>query len=211
MNILLIHGLGRTPLSMRGMSNVLAQAGHKPEFFGYTTLLESFDAIVSRLRDRLQILTSQMLSHGGSSSTYGIVTHSMGAVLLRAALTDARFTQPAHVVMLAPPNQSPRLARIAAQFPPFRWFTGQSGENLASPDFYAQLPPLSCPYTLITGTLGFKGFLSPFSSEVNDVIVSATEAKMHPHDVAIEVPALHSFIMNNKLAQSRTVRAFIDL
>jgi hypothetical protein len=86
------------------------------------------------------------------------VSHSMGAILTRAALAQADFPLPAHVVMLAPPNQPPQAARIVRSLPStslvFGWFSGQCGHNLASPDFYAQLPPLECPYTLIAGTIG---------------------------------------------------------
>ena len=211
MNILLIHGLGRTPLSMRSLSQALAEAGHQPMSFGYTTLTESFDEIVGRLRDRLQVLSQ--------NPPYGVVTHSMGGVLVRAALSgsdpgsdlaEPALLSPAHVVMLAPPNQSPRLARIACHLPPFLWFAGQSGQNLASKAFYESLPKLTCPYTLITGNIGITGSLSPFGSEINDLVVGSEESKMYPYDKLIEVPAPHSFIMNNKLAQSETLRAFAN-
>lgn len=200
MNILLIHGLGRTPFSMSGLGKVLTRAGHTPEFFSYITLLQSFDDIVIRLRSHLRKLAAL--------GPYGIVSHSMGGVLTRAALSNAEFHLPAHVVMLAPPNQSPRLARLANHLPPFTWFAGQSGANMASLEFYNQLPPLACPYTLITGTIGPTGRLSWFGDEVNDVIVGAEESRMHAHDTLVEVPALHSFIMDNKQVKMLTVEAF---
>ena len=200
MNILLIHGLGRTPLSMWGMAGTLRKAGHTPRFFGYTSVLQTFDQIVSALRDNLQ-----QLSADGS---YGIVSHSLGGVLTRAALANASFSLPAHVVMLAPPNQSPRVGQLASRRLLFRWFSGQSGQNLASSDFYRQLPTLSCPYTLIAGTAGLKGPLSLFGEVENDLILSVEEVKMRPQDVPLQVPALHSFIMNDRRAQALTVSAF---
>ncbi|MGB3295401.1 MAG: alpha/beta fold hydrolase [Phormidesmis sp.] len=202
MKILLIHGLGRTPLSMWGMAAALRKAGHTPIFFGYTSLLQSFDQIVEGLRDRLQQLSTD--------GPYGIVSHSLGGVLTRAALADADFPLPAHVVMLAPPNQAPRIGQLANGLPPFRWFSGQSGQNLASPEFYRQLPILSCPYTLIAGTVGLTGSLSLFGEEVNDFIVGIEEVKMQPQDVPLKVPALHSFMMNDSRAQALTVGAFSE-
>ncbi len=200
MNILLIHGLGRTPFSMSGMGKVLKRAGHAPEFFGYTTLLQSFDDIVIKLRARLRKLSAL--------GSYGIVSHSMGGILVRAALSTAEFPLPAHVVMLAPPNQSPRLARLANRLPPFAWFAGQSGANMASLEFYERLSALMCPYTIITGNIGPTGRASLFGDEINDVVVGAEESKMHVHDVLVEVPALHSFIMNNNKVQMLTIEAF---
>ncbi|MEL6775751.1 MAG: alpha/beta fold hydrolase [Cyanobacteria bacterium J06597_16] len=200
MNILLIHGLGRTPLSMWPLSKALQAAGHTTELFGYTTVIQSFDDIAQRLRDHLQSLSSE--------GPYGIVSHSMGGVLTRAALADATFPLPAHVVMLAPPNQSPLAGRLAYRLPPFRWFAGQSGDNLASRDFYTRLPALNCPYTLVAGTLGPVGAWSPFDNVPNDLIVGLEEVKMQPGDKVVTVAALHSFIMNNAKVQNVTVQAF---
>ncbi len=200
MNIMLIHGLGRTPLSMGGMADALREAGHTPVFFGYVSLLQTFDQIVMRLRDRLQSLFTQ--------GAYGIVSHSLGGVVTRAALAHADFPLPLHVVMLAPPNRSPRVGQLAGTLPPFRWFAGQSGHNLASLEFYQQLPVLSCPYTLIAGTAGITGPLSLFGEAVNDFVLSVEEVKMQPQDVPLQVPASHSFIMDDRRAQVMTVDAF---
>jgi hypothetical protein len=201
MNILLIHGLGRTPLSMWSMASALRQAGHSPVFFGYSAFLQSFDGIVERLRDRLHPLSTQ--------GPYGIVSHSLGGVLTRAALAQANFPLPAHVVMLAPPNQSPRMGRFANQLLPYQWIASQSGQNLASLEFYAQLAPLTCPYTIIAGTAGPTGFLSPFGNEINDMIVGIEEVKMQQQDQPVCIPAFHSFIMNSRAAQEIAVKAFL--
>ncbi len=200
MNILLIHGLGRSPLSMWSLAQALRKAGHTPAFFGYVALLQSFDEIVRDLRYCLHKLSNL--------GPYGIVSHSLGGVLTRAALAEATFPLPAHVVMLAPPNQSPRAGQLANLFLPFRWFAGQSGQNIASAAFYAQLPPLHCPYTLIAGTAGPTGSFSPFGDELNDLIIGLTEVKMNPQDSLILIPALHSFIMNSPSAQAAVISAF---
>ncbi len=199
MNILLIHGLGRTPFSMWSLAQALRAAGHSPTFFGYVALWQSFDEIVRALRLRLHQLSTL--------GPYGIVSHSLGGVLTRAALAEATFPLPAHVVMLAPPNQSPKAGQLAYLWLPFRWFSGQSGQNIASSAFYDQLPPLRCPYTLIAGTAGLTGSFSPFGNEVNDFIISLTEVKMNPQDSPILIPALHSFIMNSPSAQAAVINA----
>jgi len=199
MNILLVHGLGRTPLSLWSMANALKKAGHTTELFGYTTVIQSFDDIAQRLCDRLRTLSTL--------GPYGLVTHSMGGILTRAALANADFPQPTHVVMLAPPNSSPRAARIANRLLPFRWFANQSGDNMADPAFYTRLPALNCPYTLIAGTIGPTGSFSPFGDEVNDLIVGISEIRMRPEDPIIQVPALHSFLMNRNDVQQATISA----
>jgi len=200
MKILLIHGLGRSPCSMISMASTLQKTGHTTDYFGYSATLKSFDDIVLSLRDRLQKLSTL--------TTYGIVTHSMGGVLTRAALANVDFPLPAHVVMLAPPNQSPWAARFANRFLPFRWFSGQSGRNLVSADFYKQLPALDCPYTLIAGTAGPIGMFSPFGNEPNDLIVAVSKVRMRSQDPLVRLPVLHTFLMNNSQVQQATIQAF---
>ena len=202
MKILLIHGLGRTSGSMSGLASVLQGVGHKSELFGYVSLLEPFDEIVGRLRDRFQVLATE--------GAYGVVTHSLGGVLTRAALAKADFPLPVHVVMLAPPNQSPRLGRWANQLFPYQWFSKQCGANMADPNFYTCLPPLDCDYTIIAGTAGMQGPISPFKDEANDMIVSLSETKMRASDRPIEVSAFHSFIMHHPQVRNQVVSAFND-
>lgn len=185
---------------MSGLAFALRANGHKTETFGYVALSESFDDIVGRLRDRLKTLSS--------SGAYGIVSHSLGGVLTRAALAQPDFPPPVQVVMLAPPNQSPRLGRFANYLLPYQLFSRQCGANLASRDFYACLPPLNCPYTIVAGTAGPVGTFSPFGQEVNDGIVSLEESKMRESDRPIEIPAFHSFIMNYPQTKALTVSAF---
>ncbi|MGB5634389.1 MAG: alpha/beta hydrolase, partial [Waterburya sp.] len=102
MKILLIHGLSRTPLSLLGLEQSLQQTGLATEHFSYFAVTESFDRIVKRLRVRLQALASQ--------GDYGIVAHSLGGLLTRAALGLGLIKLPQHIVMLGTPNQLPRLA-----------------------------------------------------------------------------------------------------
>ncbi|NET08808.1 MAG: alpha/beta hydrolase [Symploca sp. SIO2B6] len=106
MDILLIHGLGRTPLSMRFLGRYLEQQGHRTQYFGYAAFAESYDQIVARLCDRLATMTTSnpqdykntlgadgagMNASSRSEQTpfvYGIVAHSLGGLLARSALAS---------------------------------------------------------------------------------------------------------------------------
>ena len=193
MKILLIHGLSRTPLSLTGLAHYLQQRGGNTELFGYLAFAEAFDTIVERLRLRLQIIASQ----GG----YCVVTHSLGGVLVRAALGGTSLKGPEHIVMLGPPNQLPRLALSAWQLPPFRWWTGQCGFNLTNPTFFASLPKPSSPYTIIAGIGGPRGSWSPFGEEPNDGIVALSETRLSSEDKIVQLPVIHTFMMNNEHVQ----------
>lgn len=200
MHLLLIHGLARTPVSLALLSRRLRQAGHHTEFFSYFAFAEDFDAIAQRLHQRIQIL--------GHQGPYGIVGHSLGGVLTRAALGMGPVsTLPHHVVMLGTPNQPPRLAPLAWNLVPFQWLTGQCGRNLTCQQFYAKLPPLPSPYTIVAGTGGPTGPLSPFGEEVNDGVVALSETYMTPQDRVLQVPVWHTFMMNHPQVQGMVLKA----
>jgi hypothetical protein len=200
MKILLIHGLSRTSLSLLGLEWYLQQSGWVTEQFSYLAVSETFDRIVERLRVRLQVLASQ--------GNYGIVAHSLGGLLVRAALGLNYLEMPQHVVMLGTPNQPPRLAPHAWRLAPFRWWTGQCGLNLTNPDFFGSLPRIKSPYTIVAGTGGLRGFWSPFGDELNDGIVALNETRLSHQDRIIQLPVLHSFMMNSPIVQKTVKKAF---
>jgi hypothetical protein len=199
MKILLIHGLSRTPLSLLGLEWYLQQTGWPTEQFSYMAVSETFDRIVQRLRVRLQSLASQ--------GSYGIVAHSLGGLVVRAALGLSSMECPQHIVMLGTPNQPPRLAPHAWQLPPFRWWTGQCGLNLTSSDFFASLPSIESTYTIVAGTGGPRGFWSPFGDELNDGIVALSETRLSPGDRIVQIPVMHTFMMNDSCVQKTVVQA----
>ncbi len=199
MKILLIHGLSRTPLSLLGLEWYLQQTGWETEQFGYIALTETFDRIVERLKVHLQKLASQ--------GSYGIVAHSLGGLLTRAALGLSSIELPKHIVMLGTPNQIPRLATHAWRLPPFRWWTGQCGFNLTSPSFFASLPKIESPYTIVAGTGGFRGFWSPFGNELNDGIVALSETRLSHRDRIVQLPVMHTLMMNDSSVQKTVVQA----
>ena len=198
MNILLIHGLGRSPLSMLSLSVHLKQSGYQPQWFGYAAFAESYDRIVDRLTARLGELSTQ--------GPYAIVAHSLGGILTRSALGGPEMVQPQHVVMLGTPNQPPRLAQMVWPFLPFQWFSGTCGANLASSTFYAQLPHLQSSYTIIAGTSGPRGPWSPFGMEINDGLVALSETSLSQTDQRIECPGIHGWMMNQPAVQATIVQ-----
>jgi hypothetical protein len=185
-HVILVHGLGRSPVSMLGLSRHLRRAGHTTESFGYVAALEQFTRIRQRLRERLE--------DAARRARFAVVGHSLGGLLLRHAL-HGLTPAPVHFVMLATPNQPPRLARRLRRFWPFRLATGQAGQLLADPDFYAGLPPLTVPYTIVAGTAGPRGRWSPFGHEPNDWLVAVSETLVHETDRPFLLPVEHTFMM----------------
>lgn len=232
MDILLVHGLGRTVYSMKSLGRYLERQGHQVHYFGYAAFAESYERIVMRLRTRLHKIS------GDSLRPYAIVAHSLGGILSRSALATKaeaatsvanvppKILAPKVLVMLGPPNQSPRAARWAWRVPPFQWFARDCGHKLATPAFYAQLPLPHYPYRIIAGTFGWTGFGSPFGMAINDGLVALEETVIKQDDrdstasnfrldrsglgdagtgQPMTFPVFHSFMMNDGAVQAAVV------
>jgi pimeloyl-ACP methyl ester carboxylesterase len=196
LQILLVHGMGRTSLSMRRLGRALHRAGHDVQYAGYVVTIEGLDRMVDRLHAHMQ-----RLADGGQP--YLVVGHSLGGVLVRLALerSPALPRLPEHLIMLGPPNRPPRIARKLRRFWPYRLINGEVGQLLADGGFVAALPPPPIPCTIVAGTGGRRGRWSPFGDEPNDGLVAVSETRCSPEDQVIEIPARHTFMMNHPAAR----------
>jgi hypothetical protein len=193
MQVLLVHGMGRTPLSMGRLARDLRRSGHAVHQLGYAAAIEPLGSIAARVRVRL----NAMGAAGGPVVSIG---HSLGGVLVRMALAmePPLALLPRHLIMIGPPNQSPRLARRLHRFWPYRWVNGDAGQRLADAAFFEALPPPPIPYTIIAGIGGRRGRWSVFGDEPNDGLVGREETRCVSQDRIFEVPARHTFIMNHR-------------
>jgi hypothetical protein len=195
MHVILVHGLGRTPLSMAQLARCLRKAGHSTETIGYVAAFETFERIRQRVRARLRA--------SASTGPYAAIGHSLGGVLLRAALADVASAaqQPRLLVTLGTPTKPPLLARRLRDVWLFRRLAGECGQRLADADFLAALHVPRVPYTAIAGTRGWPRHLGPFREAPNDGIVALDETLAAGSVEHLHVPAFHTFLMNSHAVQ----------
>lgn len=198
---LLVHGLGRSPLSLFGLAPALRRAGHRTRFFAYSPTFEPLPGIVDRLADRLREIARP-------GRPVGLVGHSLGGLLLRSALPRVPELRVHRLVMLGTPNRPPRMARWAWRLPPFRLWTRGCGRFLACPDSIPAMPAPTVPYTLIAGTAGPRRF-GPFRGEPNDGAVAVSEVPVRDGDPVLRFPVWHSFMMNDARVKQSVVAAMM--
>ena len=197
MRVFLIHGMGRTRGSLLLLGRRLAQAGHVPSLYGYAVTSKPLGAIAADFADHVAGVTAP-----DRKAAYAVIGHSLGNVITRLASpllppTFARFG------MLAPPNRSPALARALRTHPLFTFMTGDAGQQLGDPGFFASLPVPSVPTLVIAGDAARAFF--PYRGAPSDGVVGVHETELEGarHEV---VPAAHTFIMNHP----RAVQLLVD-
>ena len=104
--VVLVHGLMRSSMSMAMLGSRLRDAGFRTEGFDYPSTRESVAANGGRLRTLLTDLDAD-----SEVARIHLVTHSMGALIARAALAESTPQKVQRMVMLAPPNAGSDLAR----------------------------------------------------------------------------------------------------
>lgn len=190
-NVLLVHGMARSPLSLRPLASAARLEGARVHHFGYTATFETVDHMVNRLTRRLATIT-------GWGPTLA-VGHSLGGVLLRMAVPrlPEGTRPPERLILLASPSQPSRVARKLKGFLPFRILNGDAGQMLADPERMAAIPLPGVPTTVVLGTGGSQATWTPFSGEPNDGLVAEAEALLHCGEEVVTTPALHSFVMKH--------------
>jgi triacylglycerol lipase len=185
--VVLVHGMGRTPISMLPLAWTLKRAGYQVMNWGYSSTCCTVAEIGTQLSSALKKIDY------GSVDRVHFVGHSLGTVIIRWALANnTRLDKRGHVVMLAPPNQGSSRADRAAM----RWAW--------------VLKPLP---ELITAT-GSTARTIPFPTNVKiGVIAGEFDGKVSVAETHIEgeaghvvVPAHHSFLMLRKDVRDLTIK-----
>lgn len=170
----------------------LRRAGHNPVLFGYSPTFETLQGATARL---LKLIERRV-----GTEHYALVGHSLGTVIIRTALGHLENRAPAACFFLAPPILACRAARFFSRFWLYKRLTGEMGQLLADDAFMRQLPmPMPSTLTRIyAGLSGPRATRLPFGMEANDGILSLSEATGPFDALVLEVPALHTFIMNSR-------------
>ena len=191
MIVLLLHGQGRTTLAMRLLGSRLEKLGYQVRYFRYHTRSETFENIVSRFIDWVND------AHGGQP--YALIGHSMGGLIARAGVSYLIEHPPRHLILLASPNRPPKLAPYIRNNYIYKYLTTDCGQLVLTTGFYQHLPLPGVSATVIAGSGGPRAKWLPYGIEPNDGALSVQDAFLGEGYELIQVPSIHTFIMNSWL------------
>ena len=180
---ILVHGLGRSRLSMLLIGQFLKRKGFYPLYYPYRSTRDNLEGHFAKFADYIASTAT-----ANPDAEIHFVTHSMGGIITRGALSPALLAEiprPGRIVMLAPPNQGSRAATIIA------------GQKIIS--------KILKPLKELADSADSKIHTVPVPKDVEIGIISGQfDAKVRPHEAAltgakehITVKSAHTFIMNS--------------
>ena len=191
--LVLLHGLGRTPRSMWRLARHAERRGYRVHNVGYPSRRAPILAHAEHVGRRLAAIAT-------AEGPLDAVTHSLGGIVLRAAVAGGWLPAAAlrRVVMLAPPSTGSELADVLARSPLFRLAVGPAGPELrtGADGVPASLPPVDFAVGVIAGSRHAKLLFGRVFAGANDGKVSVERAAVAGMRDLLVVPRGHTFLMN---------------
>lgn len=174
--VVLVHGMGRTPISMLPLELHLEDVGYRVMNFGYS----SYGPDVSTIGQNLAAALAEELSARPATRVH-FVGHSLGNIIVRWTLAyQPPEAELGRFLMLAPPNRGSSAADRMAPF--VGWLLTPIRELRTTESTVRALPPLDgIDFAIVAGK--------------DDGKVSVAETCLQGASDHVVVPSAHTFIM----------------
>lgn len=174
--VLLTHGYAGSKFLLRRLAVECRRAGFSAQGWGYASVW--FDVVrhARKLRARLERLEV-------SGRPWHVVTHSMGAVVLRQALVDYYPKNLQRIVMLCPPNRGAHAARRLT--PALGWLSPSLSQIADGEDSYVNGLPVDVAQRYEVGVVVAAG----------DLVVAPECTGLPGVRDTITLPGMHSALL----------------
>jgi triacylglycerol lipase len=185
--VVLVHGMGRSPVSMWVLARRLERDGYRVVRFGYRSTRGTVAEHGAALARRASLAA-------GDAPRVHFVGHSLGGIIIRSMLATAPPERIGRVVMLAPPNQGSTAADRWTRW--LGWAMPHIRELRTDPRSTART--LSLPAGVDVGIIAGS----------RDRKVRVAETRLDGARDHAVVPGFHSWLMNRPDVH-RLIREFL--
>lgn len=204
--VILLHGMGKSPSSMRRIETYLLGKGYKVVNLSYPSTSESIEHIAER--DVAKAVDTCQMSR---VDKIHFVTHSLGGIIVRQYLQSNSLPEGSRLVMLAPPNQGTEIVDYLKDFFAYQWMHGPSGQQLGTDPASApnRLKPIDIEVGIIAGDASLNPIFSALIPGPDDGRVSVERAKLKEMKDFLVIPSTHAAILRNP-AVSQQITHFLE-
>jgi hypothetical protein len=166
--------------------------GHRVHNLGYPSRRDSIEQLAESVGTRVRELAQ-------ASGQVDVVTHSMGGIVLRAAVASESLPAACvrRVVMMAPPNHGSELADRLRDYLVYRLALGPAGQQIGTSDDSVplRLPPPPFELGIIAGRRSSNPLFGRVLGAESDGKVTVASAQLEGMRELVVVDRSHTFIM----------------
>ena len=194
--VVLRHGIAINRYFMLPMERYFRRRGFEVHNRTYPSTKKSIPELASEFAEEITQLDEELAAVDSPYELY-FVTHSMGGLVLRYALTHFSMPKIRRAVLMVPPNRGSTTARYFRGCFLYRWIFGtHAAAELASESaeiYEACGVPEECDVGVIAGDVPWR--LHPVRlDKPHDGVVSVSEAELPPYPLKV-LPYGHTPIL----------------
>lgn len=192
--VVLLHGLGRGPLSMMPLERSLRRAG-------YEVVNVRYPSQRAPIHDLAERALGPVLAEAPGAGRIHVVTHSLGGILVRQYLREHGVPDRlGRVVMLAPPNAGSEIVDTLAGWRAYARINGPAGLDLGTDATHAParlgpIPP-GVDVGVIAGDFSWNPLFSALLPGPDDGKVAVARTHVAGERDHVTLPYSHTWLMN---------------
>lgn len=192
--VIVLHGMGRTRMSMGLIEDALTEEGYRVWNASYPSRSAPVETLAVDAINKGLAFCRQPLSR-----KIHFVTHSLGGILIRYYLQDHDINELGRIVMLSPPNQGSEVVDALRDNYFYQAAMGPAGLQIGTGEHSLpnELQPIPGDIGIITGNSTSDPWFSPIIPGDDDGKVSVERAKLDEMDDFLVVENGHTFIMRD--------------
>ncbi len=190
--VVLLHGIGLQGFVMKRIESALTADGYRVVNVSYPSRQLPFEQLAG------DYLPAQLRAHDvARAPRLHFITHSMGSLIVRKFLHDARPANLGRVVMIGPPNHGSTAADEARQFTVLRDYLGENLGRLGTGDdaIVKTLGPADFPVGVIAGEVPINPVFGHVLAGKNDGAVTIESARLDGMQDFLVVPYSHTVML----------------